>query len=508
MDNLPEELVIQILLQAIWPLDQASGRSWLAQVSPAWKLAIDNCFLFWTDAVVRGTRDVLGAVLSHNPGGPLDVWIMTGGTQVVDSWDPRNLAMVSKHSNRWRSLSFRGLLTEKVIVHFEKPTSKLENVFISTYTLPPGEQPRRIVFAPGGRNLHKLHLACVSIDWNSRRLWGLKALRLYGLKGGQAPSLVQLAAILVASPQLQVLALTTVKGSDTDLASGLEGGAIQLLSLTTITISNNSRNILDFIMSSIDAPNCDSFMALGLSVSEVRPTQIVRHLQSFLRRSQSHGQTFTLRSDEIGGRILLKDRDRYLPNYYLPESPQEEKPGISVGFESARGPLTVENHQRFASCYSSFCDVLADAMVPQDAFGVTLQLNGQGRPHLGGNGVVSSSSDPYSFPLNLLNRMSFIKSIVTKRWYQWAPTLNYLSKPQTNPVTGEESWPCPRLESVELEKDSPSNEPREMEEMNKVLDRFIKARSFTTALQTIKIVDTAEECTRVWQLGQWWSVAE
>ncbi|KIO21544.1 hypothetical protein M407DRAFT_28874 [Tulasnella calospora MUT 4182] len=503
MDSLPEELFIQIILHVIGIRDQANGRSCLIQVSQAWKRAIEGCSLFWTEAIVHGGRVPLQEVLSRGLRGPLDVILDIRFPNVADEETLAQLALVSEHSSRWRSLSIQGVLTDDVIVHFAKPASKLESIFIAAY-MGGFEYVQSVELGETG-NLHELHLASVGMNWNSPRLPGLKALRLHSLSRNQTPSLEQLAACLRASPELRVLVLANLAGSEASPTTRPEEIAFQFLSLTTLALYDIPKDILEFAVFAVEAPNCNSSTVWGLDVSVLQSTEMVGHLKSLLHRHISFTNTFTLRYTETGGGILFRDRDHFPPNGWVEVLDPEERSGILVGFRPSLNLFPgEETRQLLGNCYPRFCDVLVDVLVPQDAFDVTFLLEHQRRPGLDLNGLVSFH--PYTLPLHLFSHLPFITRITTEGWHNWAPVLDYLSRPKRNPASGEKSWPCPNLKLVELQKDLIYVELWEVEEMDRSLDRFVTARSATTALENVKVADLGESCTHIWERGQGWSV--
>ncbi|KAG8930149.1 hypothetical protein FRC01_003202 [Tulasnella sp. 417] len=504
MDSLPEELFIQIILRVIGTRDQVKGRSRLLEVSPAWKRAIEGCYMFWTEAIVHGGPEPLQEVLSHNPLGPLDVRLRITLPKVADEETLAQLAFVSEHSSRWRSLSIEGLLTDNVIAHFKNPTPKLKSICIIAY-LGAFNPTRSLEFDQMG-NFSRLHLTSIDMDWNSPRLCGLRVLRLHFLNREQTPSLEQLAACLRASPELRVLVLKDLTGSEASPVAEPKEIAFQFLSLTTIYVCSIPADILEFIILSLKAPNCNLLSFSSLNVSMARLTDMILHLKSLLHRHIFFRNTFTLRYIEISSSISFLDSDRLLPpSHLIQDWDPGEGPGISVGFRPAPNLYPGEELHRFLNdCYPLLCDVLADLLVPQDAFQVTLLLDHQQREGYHVNDL--TGLHPSTFPLHLLNHLPFITRIATNRWFNWSAILDYLSKPQKNPATGEESWPCPNLQVVEFEKEPEYIPPSEMEEMHRVLDGFVEARSATTALQSVKFPNEGADCVRIWDRGQGWSV--
>ncbi|KAG8905460.1 hypothetical protein FRC00_013241 [Tulasnella sp. 408] len=342
------------------------------------------------------------------------------------------------------------------------------------------------------------------MDWNSHRLSGLRSLRLYSLSTHQTPSLEQLVACLRASPELQVLVLAHLAGSEARPTKKPERIAFQFLSLTTLVLYSIPKDILEYALFFIDAPNCNSLTVWGLDVSVLRSTHMVSHLKSLLQRHVPSKNPFTLRYDEPRGGAMFRDHDQYLPNGWVQHLGPEEGPGIVLGFQpEANPPPSEETRQLLGERYALFGDVLSEILSPQDAFNVTLLLEHQHRPEFDQNGVVSIH--PYTFPPQLLSHTPFITRITTEGWYNWAPVLNFLSRPQRNPGSGEETWPCPNLKVVELEKDVVQVELWDVEEMDISLNSFVKARSAKTALQSVKVVDFGEDCVRVWQRGRGWN---
>ncbi|KAG8930148.1 hypothetical protein FRC01_003201 [Tulasnella sp. 417] len=413
------------------------------------------------------------------------------------------LALVSEHSSRWRSLSVEGVLTNDLIVHFEKPTPKLESIFIVA-DIWRYERPRSIEFGQTG-NFRELHLASIGMGWNSPRVSGLKLLRLHSLSRHQTPSVEQLVACLRASPELEVLVLSELAGSAASPTTQPEEIAFQFLSLTTIALYKIPKDILEFVMFSLKAPNCNSLRVWDLAISVLRSTRMVDLLKSSLYRHISLKNTFTLRYNETQGNFVFQDRDCVVLNGWIQDTDPGDASGIVIGFQPVSGTLPGEEiRQLLGNCYPLLCGVLADAFVPQDWFGVTLLLENQRWSDLDPNGLLSFH--PCAFPLHLFRHSPFITRITMEGWYKWAPVLNYLSEPQKNLATGEESWVCPRLQFVELVKDLQYVGLGEKEDMDRALDGFLKARSATSALKSVKIEDSRERCTHIWDRDQGWSV--
>ncbi|KAG9046406.1 hypothetical protein FS837_004499 [Tulasnella sp. UAMH 9824] len=502
MDSLPKELFIQILLHVIGFRNQAYGRSRLVRVSSAWKRTIEDCFLFWTEALVHGDRVPLQEVLSHNPNGPLDVRLIIGFLSVANEKTLERLALVSEHSRRWRSLAVQGALTHDVIVHCEKPSPNLKTIFIAAYQ-PGFERPRSLALGQTG-NFRDLHLASIDMDWNSHHLSGLRSLRLHSLDIHQTPSLEQLAVCLRASPQLRVLVLAHLAGSEARPTTKPERIAFQFLSLTTLVLYNVPKDIMEYAVFFVEAPNCNSLTVCPLDVAVLQSTHMVGHLKSLLQRHVPSKNPFTLNYSETIGSTMFRDHDEYPPNGWVQRSGLEEGPGIVLGFQPEANPApSEETHQLLGECYALFDDVLKEVLSRQDAFNVTLLLEHQRRPEFDQNGVVSSH--PYTFPPHFLSHTPFITRIATEGWYNWASVLHFLSRPQRNLVSGEETWPCPNLKVVELEKDVAQVELWEVEEMDISLNRFVKVRSAKTALQSVRVVDLGEDCVHLWERGQGWS---
>ncbi|KAG9018936.1 hypothetical protein FRB90_008130 [Tulasnella sp. 427] len=261
--QLPVELLIRILHLALPPPELPYGPAIqsLRSVSHRWMRVIDGVSRFWTLIHGRDGIPHLQQVLTKSVGVPLDVY-----------WDHQDcitanmnqfFKKIEASSERWRSVTFRvGELTRELARKAleNNPAQSLEELNLVLDTPINNQEwmmrPFNLFQALPARRLRKVAISKFPVVLPSPVLANLHHLSLHSVP--TTPS--KLLRILLESPDLQYLHLERIVRRTSDILSFDDGiNRIHLPKLAKVEITTLNIDYIQYLLSRIDAPNCDAF---------------------------------------------------------------------------------------------------------------------------------------------------------------------------------------------------------------------------------------------------------
>ncbi|KAG8946026.1 hypothetical protein FRC04_012145 [Tulasnella sp. 424] len=262
--RLPGEIFVAILLKVANynepGFDQEHKRlHTLAQVSTYWLDTILAFPSFWQQLAQHHPPWFRDMALKRNPSGLFNIDCAFAREDRM--YAPNLLSfmkMAAPLSERWKRLAFVGGITDEVAELIQSPAPNLDSLLISNW-MNTHSGSRRLKLAEG-RNIQYLDTDSIAIPWNSTRLRGLRGVQIQSIYGN-IPSLAELQAMLVASPQLWWLRLSAWDPLDHGVSLAAEVAEIQIQPinlplLTTIILGLLPSAVTQFLLSFISAPAC------------------------------------------------------------------------------------------------------------------------------------------------------------------------------------------------------------------------------------------------------------
>lgn len=450
---LPTELFIDILASSIdwpnWTLDQIHQ---LARVSKYWFNVIVNSPRFWPEIDVAQGKEITAMVLRRNPTGPLVVRCTTR----VDELEQRLEFMktAAQHHDRWKSLIFKGKVTEAIFPYLESPTPHLTELFIYQYS--GGESQQKLLRLTDGIPLRHLDVDFVSMPWDSPRLVGLQSLQIRNL-AGRLPRLSQLHIILKACPDLRWLLLAKLSERPPDDPEAppegrtitVENAAapeedsppvkdippsepIPLPFLTTLVLQGVPRPTSHHLLSHIEASGIRCLMADDAHLDHLRESG--SSFFNLLKPSISTAKDIEMTYEEATGHFRVTS----LP---LPEVSNEwihwvkQTVGIDLSIRTEKRPEFWEDLTSFQSAMASTATA-------------GLHLVGEGTEP---DASATPSEPTPTFPDHALGHLPQITRIKCSRHYPASAILRYLGRINSD-ASAALAWSCPNLTTLELSR--------------------------------------------------------
>ncbi|KAG8911695.1 hypothetical protein FRC00_005988 [Tulasnella sp. 408] len=225
-----------------------------------WKELLENAAVFWPKLHSRYPPETLELILSRNVSGPLCV-VCSEKEEARTKLDLLELA--AKHSARWRSLTFEGVICSVVKEQLQLHTGSITELYVFN---PESSSFHRVTLALAeGKPFRHVVLDGVEIAWDTSRLRGLRSLQLSRI-AFDPPSLTQLRAVLTASPGLWYLRLFKVADVFAHHA-GESSSMLFLAELSTLILQNLSERFMSHLLTHIQAPALRCVVAADIPFS-------------------------------------------------------------------------------------------------------------------------------------------------------------------------------------------------------------------------------------------------
>ncbi|KAG8896007.1 hypothetical protein FRC00_006642 [Tulasnella sp. 408] len=423
---------------------QRQSRRRLSLVCRTWNSIISQYPLFWTEVGLHRTAKEFREVLRRNKAGPLDVsWTPSKPLKPVGEVTEKLMELISPESQRWRSLTLKGSLTDRVQNQLiQVPNPRLININICDLRNASGTL-FNFPLTPEGHSLRNVVLGCVALDWDCSRLKGLRSLRVQGLRENQ-PTLLQLHKMISSSPELEVLVLATwhweFPGS-ADAPPTLD--AITLQFLNTLVLDCIDPNVVGGISSFMVAPNCRNLKIDWARGNVVQDQYAASRLADLLRSPSKGASALFLTYNHIYGEILLGEEedgeDRDLLDIREATSKLAKRRGLYFDI-SFVNPVEGSIPQSWNDLlWTLMEDVLQPAL---SDLNIPIQFQLQDPPE----------DESEELAPDILFGLDFITGLKLFRSPEIIATIDYLASPQTRPGEGGHSrpraWPCPHLENI------------------------------------------------------------
>ncbi|KAG8958097.1 hypothetical protein FRC00_003048 [Tulasnella sp. 408] len=423
---------------------QRQSRRRLSLVCRTWNNIISQYPLFWTEVGLHRTAKEFQEVLRRNKAGPLDVsWTPPKPLKPVGEVAEKLMQLISPESQRWRSLTLKGSLTDRVQNQLiQVPNPRLININICDLRNASGTV-FNFPLTPEGHSLRKVVLGCVALDWDCSRLKGLRSLRVQGLRENQ-PTLLQLHKMISSSPELEVLVLAywhwEFPGS-ADAPPNLD--TITLKCLNTLVLDSMDPNVVGGISSLIVAPNCTNLKIDWARANVVQDQYAASRLADLLRGPSKGAPALFLTYDNIFGDISLGEQedgeDREVLDIREATSKLAKRRGLyfDISFANPVGDNTSQywNDLLRTLMENVLQPALSDLNIP-----VQFQLRDPPRDE-------SEQLAP-----DILFGLDFITGLKLFRSPEIIATIDYLASTQPHPGENGHSrlraWPCPHLENI------------------------------------------------------------
>ncbi|KAG9043676.1 hypothetical protein FS837_009244 [Tulasnella sp. UAMH 9824] len=469
LHTLPPEIFLEILSASIdWPNWNVERNHTLGQVCKHWWRTITTVSWFWPEIDVAHGKETTAMILRKNQAGPLVVRCAADGGGHSERVEFMKLAV--QHATRWKSLIFKGRLTDELFALLETPAPLLSELFIYPYN---GPDQRQFHLSEGA---FMKHLDCdfCSLPWDSSRLSKLQSIQIRNLTR-DLPSIPQLRNILEASPQLHWLLLAswsddsqgTTPAADADTSKGKQvaesspPSPIHLPSLETLVLQNVPRDINDYLLTHIYAPSCTCLIA------GIRPASL-RSLPPRLSPNQTHpSNTFAdLLSPAItAAPEIMMSYEESKGTFRIYSSPEPEvsnewihwvkrKPGINFLFH------TDKTAEVGADLRHALSGLNLEKATTLNLIGDGTNPNGEATTDTASNGETSSS-----FPVEALQALPQVTQLFSARNFRVGDVVKYLSQPLaevSGRTDGEETWPLPQLSTLSLSRWRPASDAKGM----------------------------------------------
>ncbi|KAG9050169.1 hypothetical protein FS837_007283 [Tulasnella sp. UAMH 9824] len=225
-----------------------------------WKELLENASVFWPKLHSAYPPETLELIISRNVSAPLRV-SCSAKEEARTKLDLLELA--TKHSTRWSSLKFEGVICDVVKEQLQTHTGNIaELCVLNTQSTVGGLVTLSI---PDGRPIHHLALDGVKIPWDMSRLRGVRSLQLSRILWNP-PSMTQLRMVLASSPGLQYLRLFKI-GDLLEFHSGDSSSMLFLPELSTLILQDLSERSISHLLTHIQAPACRCIIAADIPFS-------------------------------------------------------------------------------------------------------------------------------------------------------------------------------------------------------------------------------------------------
>ncbi|KAG8989010.1 hypothetical protein FRB90_002450 [Tulasnella sp. 427] len=444
---LPPEIFLEILSASVdWPNWNVGVNHALAQVCKHWWHAVTTVSWFWPEIDVVHGKETTEMILRRNQTGPLVVRCTADGGGYADRVEFMTLA--AQHASRWKSLIFKGRLTDELFALLETPAPMMSELFIYPYNGP----DQRLFHLGDGAPLRHLDCDFCSLPWDSDRLSKLRSIQLRNLTC-DLPSIPQLRGILEASPQLQWLLLAswsdesqTAGSPTTEASKGKQVAGPQdpfhLPSLETLVLQNIPRAINNYLLTHIEAPSCTCIIA-GIRPSSVLPLPTPHNaFVNLLAPAIKAAQEVTMAYEEATGTFRISSTpEPVVSNDWIHWV--KRKPGINFLFHTERSPEAGSTLRQALSGMN-----LSKA--------VSLNLIGDGTNPVPEPDAPPNQANTSSFPVEALQALPQVRQLSTTRNFRVGEVLEYLSQ------ENGEGWTLPNLTTLSLSKWRPTTEAQAM----------------------------------------------
>ncbi|KAG9045678.1 hypothetical protein FS837_005862 [Tulasnella sp. UAMH 9824] len=295
-------------------------------VCTLWKELLESASVFWPKLHSAYPPETLEMILSRNVSAPLCV-VCSEKEEARTKLDLLELAV--KHSSRWRSLTFEGVICDVVKEQLKVHTGNITELYLFD-SEGWAFRPNALSLAEGKPFRHVV-LDGVTISWDSSRLRGLRSLQLSQITFN-SPLLTQLRAVLTSSPGLWYLRLSKVAGL-LELQGEDSSSMIWLPELSTLILQSLPERFVSHILTHIRAPACRCVIATDIPFSIASDPAFTDLIASALRISSrvtlsSSGASIFVYSDPVprGSRTWIESI--------------EEPVGLKIGMRRSESGVT------------------------------------------------------------------------------------------------------------------------------------------------------------------------
>lgn len=327
--DVPRELLIITFELAVeGEIEQyARQRTILCLVCKAWSVTIRSTPSLWTRIHHKHSGPLNTLHLKQSQGHPLDVTF--NRTQVAPYYslhlpneypaerERASFREVCQHIYRWRTATIVVRSRDRSVFQLlSKPAPLLEDATV-TVDVWPEKNVSVNLFAGQAERLQSLHLIQTTMPWTSGMLAGLRALTLERIDE-LPPSIGELMAILMASPQLSTLNLTSIEG--TGGAPLATGSTVHLPLLQNLTLIDFPFPIINYLLSHIhpvplrqlilhcEVEDGDTVSSLGLLITPFTPIILLEGARIELAGSYSH-VSYVVEDEDSRLKVALVERN-------------------------------------------------------------------------------------------------------------------------------------------------------------------------------------------------------
>lgn len=332
------------------------------------------------------------------------------------------------HLRRWRSFHLRSDTSEGLLGYLDlSDAGLLKDLSIS---LSPRGHSYFVILAGNG-SFERLHLQGVHVPWDSTRLSGLRYLQLHDIEGA-APTLHQLQAILVSSPNLERLVLDGLSDSENaDPSSSGDQQPIRLLKLATLVLRDVPLPIIRHLLSTIQTSS--------------RCAVFVQHLPCDYLQEDAIRNFFS----KVIAPWLRTSRPLHITS---------SVPRRLISFCTSPCPVSNPWSNEWWTSnddegvfLSLKTNMVGNSM--QDLASLIKQSGGEPPIALTWETELATPTVPFgtanSFPLPVLDDLVSIRSLCLRGRPGTEVILRYMSQWQMD-GNGRSRWPCPRMTSLDL----------------------------------------------------------
>ncbi|KIO19990.1 hypothetical protein M407DRAFT_221762 [Tulasnella calospora MUT 4182] len=419
--TLPREILSCIFLVCLEPITwRFKNITRLMSVCAVWKELLENASVFWPKLHSHYSPEMLELILSRNVSGPLRV-ICSKKEDV-----PTKLSLLeraTKHSTRWCSLAFEGLMCDVAKEYIQVDTPNLTELYLFN-SEGPWFHPVTLTLSEGKPFRHVV-LHGVGIPWDTSRLRGLRSLQLSQM-ASNPPSLSQLRTVLASSPGLWYLRLSEVRDRyeySPDAESTDSSSMLFLPELSSLVLQTLSERFMSHLLTHIQAPALRCLVAADIPFSVASDLTFNNLIAPALRISKG------VSVSSSGASIFIYSSPRpQIPRAWI--DVLEETVGIKIAM------------RRGASGVASKADVqsILNTVMAHTSSGLAAVF------------ILGRSPSPIITPPEVLRLLPSANLIVCEQGVDCQEVMRFL-------ITGDGEGfglPCPQLESLRLSPEEDS----------------------------------------------------
>ncbi|KAG9046405.1 hypothetical protein FS837_004498 [Tulasnella sp. UAMH 9824] len=451
MENLPIEILTLILLLATSP-GQRRLRRRVSLVCRTWNTIISQNPLFWTEIGLHRSEKEFQQVLKRNPAGPLDVsWTPGSIFKPVGYSTGKLMKLVSAESQRWRSLTLAGPLSEPIQTWFlQVPTSHLTDINICLIQRFPQPEVPKLRLTQDGYPLRNVVLGYVALDWDCSKMTGLRSLRIQGLRGSQ-PTLSQLHKIISSSPELEVLVLASWDWEAVGSAPTVPNlQPVALNFLKTLILDSIDPCMVEGVILIVTAPNCHNLKIDWIRGNVAQDQSTALQLANLLRGPLKAASALFLTYNQTQGEIMLgmTEEEKKLGEFDIREATSKLAKRRGFYLHMSLGRAAGNNG---AARWNYLLRTILRKVLQPLLLGLNIPI--QFKLYAPPGHPPPEEGSP-NLAYDIFFDLSFAKSLLLLDLPETISIVDYLASPQhafqENGDSRPLAWPCPRLENVTI----------------------------------------------------------